>query len=239
MDYKKHLIMKFNFINHIKELEYEKTKIQNQYLQSISDIEKLKIKYKYLEREKNALEDDNIQLATSRKQVFESPARKAACKKSRPSKNTEKVKKPSKAQKKHNRVKAKEVKTKKYNEKQQKLELNTQIHEGVTVQHENVHINIHMHKKIETDLPIVIDDSDNDSDNESDIIHFTNNDTHNDNYHNLDKETLDRDELDKIVFEDIPNFTYDFDTHYDNANLNDTERDTINEITFLSSQSKI
>ena len=233
MDYKKHLIMKFSFLNHIKELEYEKTKIQNQYLQSISYIEKLKIKYKSLEREKDAIEDDNIQLATSRKKDFDYPVRTAALKKSRPSKHAEKVKKPSKAQKKHNKVKAKEVKTKKYNEKQQKLELNTQIHEGVTIQHENVHINIHMHKKIETELPIVIDDSDN----ESDIIHFTNNDTHND--HELDKETLDRVELDKIVFEDIPNFTYDFDTHYDNANLNDTERDTINEITFLSSQSKI
>lgn len=235
--------MKFNFINHIKEIEYEKSKIQNQYLQSVSDIEKLKIKYKSLEREKDAIEDDNIQLATSRKKDFDYPVRTAALKKSHPSKHAEKVKKPSKAQKKHNRVKAKEVKTKKYNEKQQKLELNTQIHEGVTVQHENVYINIHMHKKIETDLPIVIDDSDNESDNESDIIHFTNNDTHNDtrndNDHELDKETLDRVELDKIVFEDIPNFTYDFDTHYDNANLNDTERDTINEITFLSSQSKI
>ena len=87
MDYKKHLIMKFNFINHIKELEYEKTKIQNQYLQSISDIEKLKIKYKSLECEKNALEDDNIQLATSRKKDFDYPVRKTACKKSRPSKN--------------------------------------------------------------------------------------------------------------------------------------------------------
>ena len=91
--------MKFNFINHIKELEYEKTKIQNQYLQSISDIEKLKIKYKSLEREKDALEDDNIQLATSRKKDFDYPVRTAALKKSRPSKNAEKVKKPSKAQK--------------------------------------------------------------------------------------------------------------------------------------------
>ena len=138
--------MKFNFINHIKEIEYEKSKIQNQYLQSVSDIEKLKIKYKSLEREKNALEDDNIQLATSRKQVFESPARKAACKKNRSIKNTVKVKKPSKAEQKYNIVKAKQVKTKKYNEKQQKLESTPQIQEVVTNQYEDLHINIHTDK---------------------------------------------------------------------------------------------
>lgn len=136
MDFKKHMIMKFNYITRIKELEDDNLYLANENMKLKKNIKNLKV-------EKEELEDDIIQLQSS-KPVFQKQDLYTSCTKNqehdiiKPS-HTYNVKKSkgsiskgsiSKDKKKMSRVdisiqnlvRAREVKAQKFNLKKQSLE---------------------------------------------------------------------------------------------------------------------